>query len=449
MIKKLLNMTLLMAALTTYTACNDNDDIADPTVRLTQAMNSCKDILTAAPNGWAMTMYGDLDFGGFNVLCKLDKDGKVTVANELFTEKSGADTTAVTHYKFEQSSGIILSFDEYCELFHYFSDPVNPDGFRSETENGFGGDLEFRIISASSDSVVMRGKKHDTKIVMTPLPTTPGVVTDSVWAEYLRNVAAVAKEMQKGNYYMIMGTDSLKLKANRRNRVLSYTTVDSAGINSSHNIPYIITPKGITFYRPFEFGGQAVKGFNYVAGSEKYQQEGGSSIVLEKFTPDLNQQLVEGAWYITETGLGTRANTYWRTFRNALLTAENFVIYYALVGTARNNFGLTIGPVDKDEPTGIFLTEAYFDYEFIGTDEIRMWFNGGYDGMGNGEYLAENCKLDFAIFPFGGRGEGTAKTFKIETDNEKDPTYLRLTDKNDKNNVITLSAEQVVYPFGK
>ena len=106
MIKKLLSMMLLMAALTTYTACSDNDDIEDPSVRLSEAMSKCQDILTAAPNGWVMTMYGDLDFGGFNVLCKFEKDGKVTVANEMFTEKSGADTTAVTHYKLEQSSGI-------------------------------------------------------------------------------------------------------------------------------------------------------------------------------------------------------------------------------------------------------------------------------------------------------------------------------------------------------
>ena len=179
MMKKLLNVTLLLAALTVYTSCSDDNDLKDPSERLSEATTKYMDVLTSAPNGWAMTMYGDLDFGGFNVLCKFEKNGKVTIANEKFA----ADTTAVSHFKLEQSSGVVLSFDEYCELFHYFSDPVNNDGYNSQTENGFGADLEFRIISASADSVVMRGKKHDTKIVMTPLTDDTTEITDSVWAK--------------------------------------------------------------------------------------------------------------------------------------------------------------------------------------------------------------------------------------------------------------------------
>ena len=247
---------------------------------------------------------------------------------------------------------------------------------------------------------------------------------------------------------MIMGTDSLKLKANRRNRVLSYTTADSAGVKSTHTIPYVITPKGLTFYKPFEFGGQAVRGFNYVAGTDKYQQEGGSGVTLEKFTAELNQQLVEGVWYITLDDLGAFAKNYWRRFRTNMINKGNCYIYYAVVGTMRNNFGLTVGPIDKDEPAGIYVSEAYFDYELIGKDQIRMWFNGEYDELGNGEYFAENIGFADAYFPFAGSGEKTARTFTIETDNEKDPTYLKLVDQNQKNNVITLSAEELLWPFG-
>ena len=276
--KKLLKATLLLAALTVYTSCSDDNDLKSPSERLQEATAKYMDVLTSAPNGWAMTMYGDLDFGGFNVLCKFEKNGKVTIANEKFA----ADTTAVSHFKLEQSSGVVLSFDEYCELFHYFSDPVNNDGYNSQTENGFGADLEFRIISASADSVVMRGKKHDTKIVMTPLTDDTTEITDSVWAKYLREVAAVAKVMQKGSYHMINGTDTLLMKANKRNRIFSYITVDSLGNRTKHTVPYIITPKGLSFYQPFTFGKETVNGFNYAADSEKYEQDGAKGIVLEK-----------------------------------------------------------------------------------------------------------------------------------------------------------------------
>jgi hypothetical protein len=444
MMKKLLKVTLLLAALTVYSSCSDDNDLKDPSVRLSEATTKYMDVLTAAPNGWAMTMYGDLDFGGFNVLCKFEKSGKVTIASEKFA----ADTTAVSHYKLEQSSGVVLSFDEYCELFHYFSDPLNTDGYNSQTENGFGADLEFRIISASADSVVMRGKKHDTKIVMTPLTDDTTEITDSVWAKYLREVAAVSKVMQKGSYRMINGTDTLQLKANRSNRIFSYITVDADGNRTKHSVPYIITPKGLTFYKPFTIGSETVKGFNYAAGSEKYKQDGADGITLEKFTPNLNEQLIDGAWFISEDGLGTYAKSYWKTFRSSLLTVGNFYIFYAVIGTWRNRFGLALGPIDIDEPTSVYSTEAYFDYELIGTNQIRMWFNGEYDEIGNGQFFAENCKLDFAIFPFGGRGKSTAKTFTLETDDVKDPSYIRLKERGTSSNVITLYEKQVTFPFG-
>lgn len=454
MIKKLFSVTLLFAAMTAYTSCSDKDDLDDPSVRFSAAADNCQNILLAAPNGWAMTMYGDMDFGGFNVLCKFDKGGKVTVANEMFTEKSGADTTAVTHYRLDQSSGLILSFDEYCELFHYFSDPLNTDGFRSETENGFGGDLEFRVISASADSVIMRGKKHDAKIVMTPIPTVAGETIDTVWAHYLRDVAAVTKEMQKGSYHVIVGKDTLSMKANRRNRVFTYHTTDTAGVRTTHHVPYVITPNGLTFYNTFEFSGKAVEGFKFAAGSEKYEPVGATGIVLEKFTPDLNQQLVDGAWYVHLDSLGGYAKNYLRRFRTNMINKGNCYIYYIVVGTWRNHFGLSVGPIDKDEPSGVYLSEAYFDYQYIGTDQIKMWFNGEYDEIGNGEHYADEAGFADAYFPFAGDGKKkdgvvlNPRTFKIETDNEKDPTYLRLVDQNEKKNVITLMAEQVIWPFG-
>ena len=452
MMKKLLKVTLLLAALTVYSSCSDDNDLKDPSVRLSEATTKYMDVLTAAPNGWAMTMYGDLDFGGFNVLCKFEKSGKVTIASEKFA----ADTTAVSHFKLEQSSGVVLSFDEYCELFHYFSDPLNTDGYNSQTENGFGADLEFRIISASADSVVMRGKKHDTKIVMTPLTDDTTEITDSVWAKYLREVAAVSKVMQKGSYRMINGTDTLQMKANRSNRVFSYVSVDADGNRTKHSVPYIITPKGITFYKPFTIGKETVKGFNYAAGSEMYEQDGADGITLEKFTPDLNEQLVDGAWFISQDNLGTFAKRYWNRLRTNMLSKANCYIMYAVVGTWRNRFGLSIGPVDKDEYSGIYVSEIYFDYEFIGSDKIRLWINNEYDEIGNAAYFdklitgnsGKGPYLMDAFFPFAGKEDDSARTFKIETDDLKDPSYLKLVDQNQTSNVITLSAEQVMWPFG-
>ena len=444
--KKILSALFIMAAMTFFVSCSSDDNLPDPSVRLSEAANKYQKVLVDAPNGWIMAMYGDLEFGGVNVLLKFGTDGKVVVANEKFDAKYGVEKTETTHYKLEYSNGIILSFDEYSELFHYFSDPINSDGYRSATRNGFGGDLEFRIISATAEKVVMLGKKHETQIVMTPMPA------DVTWADYLTQVDNVTKEVQKGSYIMSLGSKELVLRANKRNRAFTYYTTDEeTGSRITNIVPYIITPKGITFYEPFSILDEKVNGFIYTRGSEVLKQDNGGAVVLEKYVPSLNQQLVDGVWYITKEGLGKYATPYWNQFKAGLAKPEyNSVIYYAVFGTWRNKFGLSVGPINKDKPSGVYLAECYFDYVLSGDDMITCWFNGDFDEIGNGEefYPNKNARMQYAVLPFGGTSENSKRTFKIETDNVKDPTYLRLIDQNASTNVITLQADEVLYPFG-
>ncbi len=434
---------------TLFTSCSDKDDLDDPTVRLQQFTSQCVDVLKAAPNGWAMYMYGDEDFGGFNVLLKFEDGGKVTVANELITAKSGADTTAVTHYKFEQSSGLVLSFDEYCELFHYFSDPRNPDGFNSTTENGFGADLEFRMLSATADSVVMKGKKHGSRITMVP------VDQNISWGDYLKGVKNVASVMQKGSYQMILGKDSLKLRTNRKNRVLSYKSTDEEGNPVTKSVSYIITPEGLTFHQPFSYQQRAVRGFQYVAGEETFKQQGGGDVVLHKYTPNLNELFVDGIWYLELSGLSGYAKVRWNTFNNGLKifgkdNEQDLSLYYACVGTMFSHFGVTVGPVDRTAPTSVYVGECYYDYQFIGTDQITMWFNGETDSFGNADYYLdeeEGASLGSVVQLYGSDRKN-ARTFRLESDNVSDPTYIKLTDTKNSSNYMTLKADPVYYPYG-
>ena len=157
-----------LAVVGTYTACTPEvDDVFDKSSaeRVKEALTKNQQILVSAPNGWRMAMYGNRDFGGYNVFLKFAADNTVEVASEMTVDTeaetqaeidSSANVRQTSHYKLEQSGGIILSFDEYNRLFHYFSDPVNPDGFGARGK-GFEADLEYRILSASADSVVLSG----------------------------------------------------------------------------------------------------------------------------------------------------------------------------------------------------------------------------------------------------------------------------------------------------
>jgi hypothetical protein len=420
-----------------FISCS-SDDSDDPAIRVSETMTSYANVLKGAQNGWVMAFYGNTDYGGYNVLCKFEDNGKVTVANEKF----GTDTTAVTHYKMEQSGGIVLSFDEYCEFIHYFSDPINPDGYGYGTANGFGGDLEFRVISASADSVILRGKKHGAHVKLTP------VAQGTQWSDYLKGVEDVAHAMQGGYYHMINGTDSLRMRGDRHNRVFTYTTEDEEGESYTHTAPYIVTPQGITFYKPIEFAGQTVKGFDYQPQVTSYNQTGGGSVKFSKFVAPINEQLIDGEWYIKKENLGTFGNQRWNAFVTRMKSNFDLVIYYAVFGTFDSQFGLSVGCVESVDPSGVYLAECYYDFELSGEDKITLWANGDTDPYGNADYFLSNASMSYALQPFGSDA-AHSRTFLIETDDVNNPTYLRLVDQNQSNNVITLIKEEVTYPFGE
>jgi hypothetical protein len=123
------------------------------------------------------------------------------------------------------------------------------------------------------------------------------------------------------------------------------------------------------------------------------------------------------------------------------------VLRYAVFGTLRNRFGLSVGPVDKATPYSVYTSECYFDYKAKSDKEIELWFNEEFDELGNAEYFYKDARMQYVVQTFG-ISKDAPRTFKIETDNPKEPTYLKLTDKSTPSNYMKLMAEPVLFPFG-
>ena len=64
----------------------------------------------------------------------------------------------------------MLSFDSFNSALHKYSDPVGVLNGKAIGQNGkgFEGDFEFRVMSCSKDSVVLEGRKHGDRVVLTP-----------------------------------------------------------------------------------------------------------------------------------------------------------------------------------------------------------------------------------------------------------------------------------------
>ena len=202
--KKIISLTLLLAAGIGFTACvNEEDDLFDKTAaeRLNEASALYSSRLMAQPNGWAMQLYPTNDneapYGsGYLVLCRFNKDHSVVVSmKNQFTDNVYRTDTSL--WEVITDNGPVLSFNSHNDCLHAFTDPEdilwtgNQDEPNNETGTGVGGDYELIIVDAPEDAsyMMLKGKKRGTYNLFTPVEE--GVEYES----YLADVETFMKTM--------------------------------------------------------------------------------------------------------------------------------------------------------------------------------------------------------------------------------------------------------------
>ena len=210
--RKISYLFALLVSFIAFNACTSDVDNYFPESapeRASKTVAEVKKTLQEASNGWRMEYYGDVTYGGYNVLCKFQGDS-VLIASEKAgkNHEAGLDASgnlitesSLAHFTVNQSMGVVVSFDTYNKLFHYFADPKNDD--YGEAGTGFGGDFEFRVLKCTSDTIVLQGLKHGDRILMLPMKA------DKDWATYLQEVEDVKKFMASSSYTLLSGTDTL------------------------------------------------------------------------------------------------------------------------------------------------------------------------------------------------------------------------------------------------
>lgn len=427
------------------TACSPEQDelFADSAAeRSSKDIARVHQILKEAPNGWLAEYFCDLNYGGFNVLMKFTEDS-VTIASEKVAtshiaglDAEGKCITATSHFKLEQSMGTVLSVDEYNEVFHYFSTPNNPDQFGTKDE-GLLGDFEFRIISACKDSIVMKGKKHGDRILMTP------VAESKTWEDVLNDAATTAQFMDSRNY-MLSGTafnDETQAVAIQSNHTLMFQYKDSLGDAQTVVAPFIFTPSGMKFYRSINVNGIWLDGIEKGDNQDRYYAQGNHDLWINSYLPTLYEHLTGSYWFIAYSELGEYAQPKWDKLREGLKKAKKGnqepVLNYAMFGYYSGRLALTL-MIDGEIAYQGCTSEPLDDQ----TGVTLKWSSGAHNNLGDRYY--KNYGLRDAQEPFyGTRG----RSFSIETDDQRHPTYLILRDKNEPKNVIKLLDREVANPL--
>ncbi|MDR0938770.1 MAG: DUF4302 domain-containing protein [Mediterranea sp.] len=414
---------LLMALPFLVAACtHEEKDLFDESsaIRMEKALGESRRILSGAANGWLMEYYpsNSQAYGGYNIIVSFTTDGQVTVSSESFPSKEQVTST----YSLKQSAGRVLSFDTYNEVMHYYSDPWNPDGIGS-IGKGMEGDLEFNIMSATADSVILQGVKTGNRIVMVPM--------QGDWSEYLTSV----QELDSISTYMLLdllvGTEKIRGVTNYHLITFKYNDEDI-------KVPYILTPTGYKLYEPLTIAGKTITGFTYDAPTMTFTELTDAAITMVPVFPP-NDIFVAGNWFLKVSDSGSWSQTQFNKGK-AGSEAEGEEVQIAYFG-----YGSWLSDTYPASSYGFgFISGSYagvvgFTAETIGDDKVKLAYNSG-RSAGNGTWYYTNADYDEFIKPFIG-------TFTVSTDDVMNPTYMLLTDDNNPDNWMKLSKSIITYPF--
>ena len=423
--RKLFNWLLIATFAMIFASCTSEvDDVFDKSsaLRIEEAMKTYNDVLKAPANGWRMEYYGDTKYGGYNMFVKFNNDNTVTVANEVY----GPGERATSHYKLEQSAGVVLSFDEFNELFHFFSDPDNVLDIGADGE-GMLGDLEFRILKCTADSVILKGKKHGSRIVMTPF--------SGDWDTYIDDVLSSEEDMAFASYYYIVGgTDTAMVTASYRQLTFNYTDADGAA--KKVDVPYIVQPNALHLYEPIEIMGETITDFEYKGGNDFLFSSNTSNAVMKGYVMPLSEALLSANWYISYFNMSPAIQANWNYATPILQEKENgeTIAYAYYSGSAlymrSGNYWMAFNVAPQ------VLSDTQVTYNFKG-------YAGNSTNQGNANYYWNSATADgvyyfrYFVMPLLG-------TFNMEANDLRNPTELVLT--NVENPQIYFKLTKQAYP---
>ncbi len=261
--KRILYLIFMASILSLHSCVKDEENIFDSSSseRMAEALTEYDSILTEAPNGWVMSYYPEEDhsIGGYVFLCSFNSDGEVTVASEITTDNYEPGDQVTSLYKLISDEGPVLSFDTYNEIFHYFSEPSSSD------VDGYSGDYEFVFTSVSSDSIIMKGKKYENKIIMTPLEE--GVD----WGEYIQKILDIEESSAFGTYNLFLNNSQEDTVATvtQSGRAFEFEYADGDE-KTTEQVSFIYTTTGIRFYEPFSIDGVTMENFDWDSNNSTF-----------------------------------------------------------------------------------------------------------------------------------------------------------------------------------
>ncbi len=241
----------VVLACTLQSCLHDNDDKFDEPAaeRLAKAAEQEKALLQSASNGWVLHYYYGESYSGSGstFIIRFRPDGKAEVAGEAAKFVGGDNSSvSVSSYDVIKDQSVVLTFNTYNEILHYFAQPYQ------DVVEGVQGDYEFVIMESTPDTIRLKGKKWGNHMVMTRLAEN----TD--WKDYLDQASQVEAGFVKNYQFANSHTESAIARLDQKNR---HITIQ--GDAEDYDLPYSVSDKGIVLPYPVTINGNDVQFFNY------------------------------------------------------------------------------------------------------------------------------------------------------------------------------------------
>lgn len=291
----------LLAAVVASTSCKrEVDPLWDEGAshRMTAALDDCRRVLLAAPNGWMGDYYPETDYkiGGYAMNFRFHKDGTADISCETQT-RNAPGVPATSQFDLIAEQGPVLAFRTYNRVLHYFTEPKSSSIYGDPVNdvNGYQGDHEFIIFSVADDRVELVGKRNKNRLVLhrNPASLDPKAYFDS------------ARELGELN----AGLPVLSVTVNGENignvSPLRHTFISDIdnGKGGTITFPYTFTAEGLRMANPVELKGVKVQNFSYDVSNRRYTcTDAGANVVLQTYLPanyELSYEDLIGTWKLT------------------------------------------------------------------------------------------------------------------------------------------------------
>lgn len=231
------SIILLLTLGLAFSACSrDEENLFDKSAaeRTVEALENAQKCLLDAPNGWEFLYFCNPTTRGYNILVKFDEHGQITATAKNVPGYKDIVTDTNSTWEVVSDYGPILTFNTYNDVLHLWADPQD-DG------DGYLGDYEFLILEATSERIVLKGKKHSGYSVLRRLPK------DQDWTEYFTDVENMQKKMFSNDNILTADFDGKQysLTGGSTGIFVFADKGENPNEEEADMLPFITTQKGI------------------------------------------------------------------------------------------------------------------------------------------------------------------------------------------------------------